>query len=104
MLQRSQFGAGSLCLTFLSVSQKDNERATKPKNYHSPIQQHNKIEGIGKGLQTQNDQQENNSTNAPQEKDQENSTRLKNPRLQARGRASESAVEGSLISHNDITY
>lgn len=28
----------SLCLTFLSVSQKDNGRGTKPKHYHSPIQ------------------------------------------------------------------
>lgn len=28
----------SLCLTFLSISQEDNERGTKPKHYHSPIQ------------------------------------------------------------------
>jgi len=35
-LQGSRFGAGSLCLTFLSVSQKDNARATKPEHYHSP--------------------------------------------------------------------
>lgn len=81
MLQGSQFGAGSLCLTFLLVSQEDNETATKPKNYHSPIQPHNKIEGIGKGLQTQNDQQENNPTYPPQGKDQENATEVKNPRL-----------------------
>lgn len=90
----------SLRLTFLSVSQKDNERATKPKHYHSPIQQHNKIEGSGKGLQTQNDQQENNSTYPPQGRDQESTTPHCSPRLQRQWWL----CQGRLIPHKDIIF
>lgn len=90
----------SLCLTFLSVSQKDNERETKPKHYHSPIQQKNKIEGSGKGLQTQNDQQKNNSTYPPQGKNQESATAMNSPRLQGQWQL----CEGRLIPHKDVIF